>query len=202
MFIIGISGGTGSGKTTFVNNIITELTDQEISVISQDSYYHETTKLSKKERLNINFDHPESIDFNLLTKHILSLKKGEDVAQPIYSFLEHNRLKETTTTIPKKIIIVEGILILSNTELRNLLDLSIYIDVDDDERLIRRVKRDCIERGRNMNEVFNRYQDTLKPMHQKYIENSKKHADIIIPNNKFNRKGINIVKTIIKEKLS
>lgn len=202
MFIIGISGGTGSGKTTFVNNIITELTDQEISVISQDSYYHETTKLSKKERLNINFDHPESIDFNLLTKHLLSLKKGEDVAQPIYSFLEHNRLKETTTTIPKKIIIVEGILILSNTELRNLLDLSIYIDVDDDERLIRRVKRDCIERGRNMNEVFNRYQDTLKPMHQKYIENSKKHADIIIPNNKFNRKGINIVKTIIKEKLS
>jgi uridine kinase len=202
MLIIGISGGTGSGKTTFVNQILEELSVKEISVISQDSYYNDTSKLSDEERTKINFDHPKSIDFKLLTKQLMSLRNGITIQQPVYSFLKHNRLKETITTTPKKVIIVEGILIFTNSILRNLFDVSVYIDADADERLIRRVKRDITERGRDINEVINRYQETLKPMHEEFIENTKKHADIIIPNNNFNRIGINIVKTIINEKLS
>ncbi len=202
MLIIGISGGTGSGKTTFVNQILEELSVKEISVISQDSYYNDTSNLSYEERTKINFDHPKSIDFKLLTKQLMSLKNGITIQQPVYSFLKHNRLKETITTTPKKVIIVEGILIFTNSILRNLFDVSVYIDADADERLIRRVKRDITERGRDINEVINRYQETLKPMHEEFIENTKKYADIIIPNNNFNRIGINIVKTIINEKLS
>ncbi len=202
MFIIGISGGTGSGKTTFVNQLIAELSEKEIAVISQDSYYNDTTNLTQQERVSINFDHPDAIDFKLLTEQLIQLKKGNTIAQPVYSFSKHNRLKETLSTSPKKVILVEGILIFSNPALRALFDLSIFIDTDADERLIRRVKRDITERGRDLKEVFNRYQDTLKPMHQKFIESTKKYADIIIPNNKFNNKSINIVKTIINEKLS
>jgi uridine kinase len=202
MLIIGISGGTGSGKTTFVNQILKEFSIKEVSVISQDSYYNDTSNITHEERTKINFDHPNSIDFKLLIKQLMCLKNGATIQQPVYSFSEHNRLKETVTTIPKKVIIVEGILIFTNSILRNLFDVSIYLDADADERLIRRIKRDITERGRDINEVMNRYQETLKPMHEEFIENTKKHADIIIPNNNFNRIGINIVKTIINEKLS
>ncbi|MFD0964041.1 uridine kinase [Pseudofulvibacter geojedonensis] len=202
MLIIGITGGTGSGKTTVVKQILNELTEDDICIISQDSYYSDTSHLSYEERTKINFDHPQSIDFDLLTQHVQQLKEGKTINQPVYSFVEHNRTKETILTSPKKVIIVEGILIFTNPTLRNLFDIKIYVHADSDERLIRRVKRDIAERGRDLDEVLNRYQNTLKPMHQQFIESTKEYADIIIPNNKFNTVGINIVKTIINEKLS
>ena len=202
MFLIAISGGTGSGKTTFVKEIIKEISEKEIAVISQDNYYNDTSEMSYNEREKINFDHPNAIDFKLLKKQLNDLKNDKKIEQPIYCFKAHNRLKKTVTTYPKKVIIIEGILILTNPELRNMFDASIYIDTDADERLIRRAKRDTSERGRNINDVFHRYQNTLKPMHEKFIEKTKKFADIIIPNNKFNDIGVKFVKSFIKEKLS
>ena len=202
MLIIGITGGTGSGKTTIVKQILNDLSEKEISVISQDSYYKDTSDLSFEERTKINFDHPQSIDFELLIKQLKELKEGNTIQQPIYSFVAHNRINETIDTKPKKVIIVEGILIFNNPELRGLFDIKIYVHADSDERLIRRIKRDIIERDRDLTEVLNRYQDTLKPMHQQFIESTKEYADIIIPNNNFNPVGINIVKTFINEKLS
>ena len=202
MLILGISGGTGSGKTTVVNTLLTELSENDICVISQDSYYKDTSHLLYDERTKINFDHPKSIDFDLLIQHLKELRKGNTIAQPVYSFIEHNRTPETILTAPKKVIIVEGILIFNNPILRELFDIKIYVHADSDERLIRRVKRDINERGRDLKEVLDRYQSTLKPMHQQFIENTKEYADIIIPNNKNNTVAINIVKTIIKERLS
>jgi len=202
MLIIGITGGTGSGKTTIVKQILNELSEKEISVISQDSYYKDTSDLTYEERTQINFDHPRSIDFDLLIKQLTALKEGKTIQQPVYSFVEHNRVKETVSTSPKKVILVEGILIFNNPFLRDLFDIKIYVHADSDVRLIRRIKRDITERGRDLMEVLDRYQNTLKPMHQEFIESTKEYADIIIPNNKFNTVGINIVKTIINEKMS
>lgn len=201
MLIIGIAGGTGSGKTTVVNTIIDELQHEEVAVISQDSYYRDTSNLTYDERTKINFDHPQSIDFELLVQHLQQLKKGESVPQPVYSFKEHNRTGETIETPPKKVMLVEGILILTNPALRELFDIMIYVHADSDERLIRRLKRDMKERGRDLDEVLNRYQTTLKPMHQQFIEPSKEFADIIIPNNRYNTVAVDIVQTIIRERL-
>ncbi|WP_299129287.1 uridine kinase [uncultured Winogradskyella sp.] len=201
MLIIGIAGGTGCGKTTVVNTILNELSEAEVDVISQDSYYKDTTHLSYDERVKINFDHPKSIDFDLLKTHIKALKSGNSIEQPVYSFVEHNRTGETLTLKPRKVIIVEGILILTNPELRTLFDIKIFVHADSDERLIRRLKRDISERGRDINEVLTRYQNTLKPMHQQFIEPMKEYADIIIPNNKYNTVAVDIVKTIINERL-
>jgi len=178
MLIIGIAGGTGSGKTTVVNQILNELPEGEVCVISQDSYYSETNNLSYKERIKINFDHPNAIDFELLVKHLTQLKKGKIIEQPIYSFVTHNRVTDTLKTHPKKVVIVEGILIFNNQKLRDLFDIKIFVHADADERLIRRVRRDIEERGRDINEVLNRYQNTLKPMHQQFIEPTKNYADM------------------------
>ncbi|MAN29080.1 MULTISPECIES: uridine kinase [Mesonia] len=201
MLIIGIAGGTGSGKTTVVNTIVDELQHEEVEVISQDSYYRDTSNLSYDERTKINFDHPKSIDFDLLTKHLKQLRAGESIPQPVYSFKEHNRTGETIETPPKKVMLVEGILILTHPELRELFDIMIYVHADSDERLIRRLKRDMKERGRDLDEVLNRYQTTLKPMHQQFIEPTKEFADIIIPNNRYNTVAVDIVQTIIRERL-
>ncbi|THD66595.1 uridine kinase [Robertkochia marina] len=201
MLIIGIAGGTGCGKTTVVNQIINELPPNEVGIISQDSYYNDLSHLPMEERVKVNFDHPSAIDFNLLSEHLISLKSGRSVQQPVYSFKAHNRTGETEITIPRKVMIVEGILILTNPELRKLFDIKIYVHADSDERLIRRIKRDVEERGRDMEEVLSRYQTTLKPMHQQFIEPTKEYADIIIPNNKYNTVAINIVRTIINERL-
>ena len=201
MLIIGIAGGTGCGKTTVVNQILNELPEGEVGVISQDSYYKDTSHLSYDERVKINFDHPRSIDFELLTKHLEALKKNEIIEQPVYSFVKHNRTGDTVITHPRKVMIVEGILILTNHELRELFDIKIFVHADSDERLIRRLKRDIAERGRDLNEVLQRYQTTLKPMHEQFIEPMKEYADIIIPNNKYNTVAIDIVKTIINDRL-
>ncbi|MEW7279158.1 uridine kinase [Aquimarina sp. 2201CG1-2-11] len=202
MLIIGIAGGTGCGKTTVVNQIVNELPENEVSVISQDSYYNDTSHLTPDQRAAINFDHPQSIDFDLLGEHLKILKTGKSIEQPVYSFVDHNRTNKTVTTKPGKVLIVEGILILTRPEIRDLFDIKIYVQTDSDERLIRRLKRDIIERGRDMNEVLDRYQNTLKPMHQQFIDPTKEFADLIIPNNNYNNVAINILRTIIKERLN
>ncbi|TXE10540.1 uridine kinase [Gelidibacter salicanalis] len=201
MLIIGIAGGTGCGKTTVVNQILKELPEGEVGVISQDSYYKDTTHLSFDERVKINFDHPRSIDFELLERHLKDLKEGKDIHQPVYSFIKHNRTGDTILTHPRKVMIVEGILILTNPELRKMMDIKIFVHADSDERLIRRLKRDISERGRDLDEVLARYQNTLKPMHQQFIEPMKEYADIIIPNNKYNTVAVDIVKSIINQRL-
>jgi len=201
MLIIGIAGGTGCGKTTVVNKILNELPEGEVGVISQDSYYKDTTHLTYDERVKINFDHPRSIDFDLLVSHLKDLKNNKPIHQPVYSFVKHNRTGDTILTQPRKVMIIEGILILTNPKLRDMFDIKIFVHADTDERLIRRLKRDIKERGRDIDEVLNRYQTTLKPMHDQFIEPMKAYADIIIPNNKHNTVAINIVKTIINNKL-
>ncbi|HSP84072.1 MAG TPA: uridine kinase [Gillisia sp.] len=202
MLIIGIAGGTGSGKTTVVKQIMDELKNEEVDVISQDSYYQDTTHLSYEERVKINFDNPKSIDFELLVAHLKELKAGNTIEEPVYSFIDHNRTNETRTIHPRKVIIVEGILILTHPEVRSMFDIKIYVHADSDERLIRRLKRDINERARDLDEVLWRYQTTLKPMHQQFIEPTKEFADIIIPTNRYNTVAIDIVQTIIKERLS
>lgn len=201
MLIIGIAGGTGSGKTTVVNQIIKQLPNDEVCVISQDSYYRATDNLSYEERIKINFDHPRAIDFDLLIKHLKELKKGKTVNQPVYSFVTHNRTKDTVKTHPRKVVIVEGILIFNSEELRDLFDIKIFVHAETDERLIRRVRRDISERGRDIDEVLNRYQTTLKPMHQQFIEPTKNFADIIIPNDRYNTVAIDVVRSVINERL-
>lgn len=201
MLIIGIAGGTGCGKTTVVNTILKELPSDEVVVISQDSYYKDTSHLSYDERVQINFDHPRSIDFDLLVAHLNELKKGNSIEQPVYSFVQHNRTGDSILTKPRKVVIVEGILILTNPEIRDLFDIKIFVHADSDERLIRRLKRDITERGRDIEEVLTRYQTTLKPMHEQFIEPMKEYADIIIPNNKYNTVAVDIVKTIINNRL-
>lgn len=200
--IIGIAGGTGSGKTTVVNKIIEKLPKGEVSVISQDSYYKDNTNLTKDQRDQINYDHPNSIDVDLMIQHLQHLKNGGEVHQPIYSYLKHNRTSETRLTLPTKVIVVEGILIFAIKELRELFDVKIFVDTPDDERLIRRIKRDIRERGRSVDEVLNRYQTTLRPMHEQFIEPYKRYADIIIPEGGNNRVAISILRKTIREILS
>jgi len=201
MLIIGIAGGTGSGKTTVVHQIMNELPSTEVGIISQDSYYKETSNLSYVERTKINFDHPRAIDFELLVSHLKDLKEGKIIEQPVYSFVTHNRTGDVIITHPRKVMIVEGILTLANPELRNMFDVKIFVHADSDERLIRRLKRDISERGRDMEEVLNRYQNTLKPMHEQFIEPTKSFADIIIPNDKYNTVAIDVVRAVISQKI-
>jgi uridine kinase len=201
MLVIGIAGGTGSGKTTVVNKILRELPQEEVGVISQDNYYRQTDGLSFDERSKINFDHPRSIDFELLVEQLKDLKDGKTIQQPVYSFVKHNRTEDTITTHPQKVMIVEGILVFTDAALRDLFDIKIYVHADSDERLIRRIRRDITDRGRDIEEVLSRYQTTLKPMHQQFIEPTKSFADIIIPNDRRNTVAIDIVKTVIQNKL-
>ncbi|MFT6935280.1 MAG: uridine kinase [Maribacter sp.] len=202
MLIIGIAGGTGCGKTTVVNQIINELPNEEVGVISQDSYYNDLSHLTLEERRKINFDHPNSIDFKLLENHLTALKSRESIEQPVYSFLECNRTGKTVPTHPTKVIIVEGILIMTNPEIRKMFDIKIFVHADTDERLIRRLKRDVNERGWNLDETLEKYQSVIKPMHDQFIEPTKEYADIIIPNNKYNTVAVDIVRSIINERLA
>ncbi len=199
MLIIGIYGGTGSGKTTIVNMIASHFSSNDIEIISQDSYYKDNSDISYEDRCKLNFDHPDAIDFNLLHKHIKNLRKGETVEQPIYDFKIHNRLKKTIQIKPKKILILEGILIMCHAEIRSIFDLKIFINANSKTRMERRIKRDIIERGRSRDEVLKRYIETLKPMHEKFIEPTKIYANYIIEN-QFNNK-LNIDELLEKMKL-
>ena len=199
MLIIGIYGWTGSGKTTIVNMIASHFSSNDIEIISQDSYYKDNSDISYEDRCKLNFDHPDAIDFNLLHKHIKNLRKGETVEQPIYDFKIHNRLKKTIQIKPKKILILEGILIMCHGEIRSIFDLKIYINANSKTRMERRIKRDIVERGRSRDEVLKRYIETLKPMHEKFIEPTKIYANYIIEN-QFNNK-LNIDELLEKMKL-
>ncbi|MDD2996643.1 MAG: uridine kinase [Bacteroidia bacterium] len=201
MLIIGIAGGTGSGKTTVVRKITERLPAGEVAILPQDSYYRDSSHLPLEERLEINFDHPASIEFELLTKHLKELRKGHPIQQPIYSYLTCTRSEETVPVNPCKVIIVEGILILSNPELRKLMDLKIFVDADADDRLIRVINRDIVERGRSVNKVMERYECTVKPMHLQFIEPTKRFADIIVPQGGNNHIAIDILTKYIENNL-
>ncbi len=201
MLIIGIAGGTGSGKTTVVKRIIELLPPGEVVVIPQDNYYKDSSHLPIEERQEINFDHPSSIEFELLTEHVKLLKEGQPIDQPIYSYLTCTRAKETIQITPKHVVIIEGILILTNPELRDLMDIKVFVDADADDRLSRVVLRDIIERGRTVNKVLERYDKTVKPMHLQFIEPTKRYADIIIPQGGNNSVAINILTSIIEKTL-
>jgi len=200
MLTLGIAGGTGSGKTTVVENIANIVPKESVAILAQDSYYKDNSHLSFKEREKINYDHPNSIDFDLLLKHLNELKKGNKINQPIYSYVTHSRTKEHTIVQPKSIIIVEGILVFTNKELRDSCDIKLFVHADADVRLMRRVKRDITERGRDIDEVLLRYETTLKPMHEQFIEPTMKYADLIIPVGGKNKVAIDILSSMIKEK--
>lgn len=197
MLIIGIAGGTGSGKTTVVKKIIEKLPNNEVVILPQDSYYRDSSDKPLEERLEINFDHPDSIEWDLLVKHLSELKMGHSIEQPIYSYLTCTRAKETISVRPCKVVIVEGILILTNARLRNLLDLKVFVDADADDRLIRVINRDIVERGRSVNKVMERYEQTVKPMHLQFIEPTKRFANIIVPQGGNNHIAIDILTKFI-----
>ena len=193
MTIIGIAGGTGSGKTTVVKKIVEALPPHYVAVVPLDSYYNDTTEMTEEERHAINFDHPDAFDWKLLIKQVNELRKGNAIEQPTYSYLKCNRLPETIHVEPKPVIIIEGIMTLLNKKLRDMMDLKIFVDADSDERLIRNIQRDIVERGRDVKMVVDRYLDVLKPMHEQFIEPTKRYADLIIPQGGENVKGISML---------
>jgi len=202
MLIIGIAGGTGSGKTTVVKRIVDLLPNGSVAVLSQDSYYRDNSHLHLDERKKINFDHPNAIEFELLSEHLKMLQQGLVVPEPVYSYLSCMRSDETIPVSPKKIVIVEGILVLTQPELRNLFDIKIFVYADDDDRLARVVRRDIVERGRNVEDVLQRYAETVKPMHVQFIEPSMKYADLIVPEGGHNDVAIDVLVTLIEKNLN
>lgn len=201
MYIIGIAGGTGSGKTTVVRKIMEALPADQVALIPQDSYYNDTTHLTMEERRRINFDHPDAFDWTLLIQQIQELRNGHAIEQPTYSYIESNRQPETVHVEPCEVIIIEGIMALSNPELRDLMDLKIFVDTDADERLIRVIRRDTVERGRTTQMVIDRYLDVLKPMHEEFIEPTKRYADLIVPQGGSNHQAIDIMRTYITHRI-
>ena len=202
MLVIGIAGGTGSGKTTVVKKLVKQLPKGEVTVLSQDSYYKDNSGMPLEERQKINFDHPKSVEFDLLIEHLKMLKQGKSIQEPIYSYLTCTRDEETVTVVPNEVIIVEGILVLTNKELRDLLDIKIFVYADDDDRLGRVIMRDIAERGRTAERVLERYSASVKPMHVQFIEPSKSFSDIIIPQGGHNKVAIEILSVIIEKNLN
>lgn len=198
MTIIGVAGGTGSGKTTVVNKIVASLPPQSVAVIPLDSYYTDASTLTAEEKKNLNVDHPDAFDWDLLISQVKDLRSGKAIELPTYSYAKFARLPETIHIEPKPVIIVEGIMILLNKELRDMMDLKIFVDTDADERFIRTLQRDLTERGRTVELVIDRYLRMKKPMHEQFIEPTKKYADIIIPQGGENKTGIHILRTYIE----
>lgn len=198
MLIIGIAGGSGCGKSTVVKQIIKRLPKDSVTVIPQDSYYKDNGHLSPEERSKINFDHPSSIEFNLLIKHLDELSEGKEIGMPIYSYLTCARSNETIPVYPREVVIVEGILILSNPRLRERMDIKIFVDADADDRLMRIIRRDIEERGRSFIQVLDHYEKFVKPMHLQFIEPTKRYADIIVPQGGANHVAIDILTSRIK----
>lgn len=195
--IVGIAGGSASGKTTIVNRI-KEYFGDDIAVISHDSYYKAHDELSYEERCKLNYDHPNAFDTGRMVEDVKKLREGVGVDVPVYDFSIHNRVNQTVRLEPKQVVIVEGILILESRELRELMDIKVFVDTDADERLMRRLKRDMVERARSLESVLNQYAGTVKPMHEQFVEPSKKYADIIIPRGGENRTGIYILQEHLK----
>ena len=201
MLVIGIAGGSGSGKTTVVNAITSRL-KEKVVVIPQDSYYKDSSHLPMEERQHINFDHPDAIDFDLLCQHLNELKHGKTIQQPVYSYITCSRSKtETIAVEPAEVIIIEGILVFTCKKLRDQLDIKIFVDADDDDRLMRVMARDILERGKTVETVIDRYTKTVKPMYLQFIEPSKRYADIIIPQGGHNKVAIDIISATIEKSL-
>lgn len=193
MLIVGIAGGTGSGKTTVVRKLMKAMNKEDIIVLPQDAYYRDNSDLTLEDRQKINFDHPDSLEFSLLADHVEQLCKGNAIEMPQYSYITCLRSEETVHIEPARVIIIEGILILSDHRLRNLMDIKAFVDADPDDRLVRVIERDIAERGRDISHVIERYYDTVKPSHLQFIEPSKRYADIIIPLGGENEVAINML---------
>ena len=202
MLVIGIAGGSGSGKTTVVKAITEQLHDKRVVVIPQDAYYKDSSDLSDEEKRNHNFDHPDAIDWELLCKQLAELKKGKAIEQPVYSYISCSRSKtETVKVEPADVIIIEGILIFTCKRLREQMDIKIFVDADDDDRLMRVMARDISERGKDVHWVIERYSRTVKPMYLQFIEPSKRYADIIIPQGGHNKVAIDVITATIEKSL-
>ncbi|MCK5729841.1 MAG: uridine kinase [Draconibacterium sp.] len=201
MLIIGIAGGTGSGKTTVVKKIREQFPKGEVSIITHDSYYFDSSNLSLEERRKKNFDHPDSIEFELMIEHVKKLKNGDSIAEPIYSFITCTRAEKTKHVEPKDVLIIEGILCLTNKALRDLMDIKVFVDCDSDLRLSRVIRRDMQERGRNVEQVLKRYENTVRPSHIQFIEPTKRFADIIVPQGGQNLIAIKILTNHINQTL-
>lgn len=201
MLIIGICGGTGSGKTTVVNKILDILPENQVAILSQDSYYKDNSNLSIEERKSVNFDHPDAIEFDLLLDHINELKKGHTIQKPIYSYITCTRSAETIPVESKDVILIEGILLFTDERIRNICNIKVFVDAPADERLMRVIKRDTVERGRDIEQTLKRYLDTVKPMHEQFIEPTKRFADIIVPLGGENTVAISILANTIRQKL-
>lgn len=201
MLIIGIAGGTGSGKTTVVNKILSSFPAGEVAVIPQDSYYKDSSHIPPQERSKINFDEPDAIEWTLLVEHLNQLRQGRAIEMPTYSYLTCTRQEETVRVEPRDVVIVEGILVLTDPVLRKMMDVKCFVDADADERLIRVIARDCIERGRTPQLVIDRYEEVLKPMHCRYIEPCKRYADLIIPQGGTNSVAIGLLTDYIDGRL-
>lgn len=200
ILVIGIAGGTGSGKTTLMNRLI-ERFGAEVSVLSHDNYYKRHDELSYEQRCLLNYDEPDALETDLMARHLDRLRRGESIQCPVYDFTLHNRSDETVTIVPKKVIIVEGILIFTDKHLRELMDIRIFVDTDADVRLCRRIKRDVNKRGRTLESVLEQYQNTVKPMHEMYVEPSKKYADIVVPEGGKNLVALDLIMGRIKRHL-
>ncbi|MFI3324409.1 MAG: uridine kinase [Rikenellaceae bacterium] len=196
--IIGVAGGTGSGKSTLVKCLKEAFRDEDVATICHDYYYKAHPELSYEERTKLNYDHPQSFDTDMMVEHISALKSGVAISHPLYSFVDHDRMEETVTLTPSKVIIIDGILIFENKALRDLMDVKVYVDTDADLRLSRRILRDVRDRGRTMESVIKQYVDTVKPMHDEFVEPSKRYADVIIPEGGFNSVAVSMLIESIK----
>ncbi len=191
--VIGVAGGSGSGKSTLVSKLQEAFVGEDVTTLCHDYYYKEHSELTYEERTRLNYDHPQAFDTDMMVEHIKALKSCLPIEHPVYSFVEHNRTSETVTVMPSKVIIVDGILIFENRELRDLMDIKVYVDTDADVRLARRVLRDVKDRGRSMESVIDQYITTVKPMHEEFVEPSKKYADVIIPEGGFNSVAVRML---------
>lgn len=201
MLIIGIAGGTGSGKTTVVRSILDSLPKEEVAVIPQDCYYNDNKHIPLEERLKMNYDEPAAIEWPLLCEHLKNLKEGKSIDMPTYDFITCARLDKTIKVEPREVVVVEGILVLADKPLRDMMDVRVFVDADPDDRLIRVIHRDCIERGRTPQMVIDRYAETLKPMHELYIEPSKRYADLIVPQGGHNKVAVKLLTDYIRSLL-
>lgn len=201
VMVIGIAGGSGSGKTTLTNQIVSRFSD-EVTVVTHDNYYKAHDEMTYEERCRLNYDHPNAFDTELMIEHLKQLKEGKSVECPIYDYTIHNRSKNTLTIAPAKVIIVEGILIFENKELCDQMDIRIFVDTDDDLRIIRRIRRDVMERARSLDSVINQYLETVKPMHEQFVEPSKKNASIIVPEGGRNEVALNMILNQVRSHLA
>ena len=200
ILVIGIAGGTGSGKTTLMDNLM-QLFGDQVTVLSHDNYYRRRDDMTMEERSKVNYDEPAALETDLMVKHLEQLRQGESIECPVYDFAQHNRSNKTTTIVPKRVIIVEGILIFENEALRDLMDIRIFVDTDADVRLGRRILRDVEERGRTLQSVLEQYETTVKPMHEKYVEPSKKHANLVVPEGGKNYVALDMILSRIQRHL-